>query len=255
MNAIVPFNFHSATVRTIVQDDAPWFVAHDVAMALGYRNASDAARNLDEDEKGTQIVRTPGGDQALTIINESGLYALVLRSRKPEARAFAKWVTSEVLPAIRKTGTYTMTISHAQAQALKERVQLVADSGRQGYGETWARLHRKFKVNSYLTLPASQYTAAMDYLAGKMDSESLTNLFAKYMTDKRMWLHFDDKGGLTVHQVPNDAIVAPVSDIPRIMAQSGPAISTQDIAAALSVLTATLAARLSNNRGPDALPV
>lgn len=233
-----------------MQDGAPWFVATDVAKALDYRDAEVAARHLDADEKGVHPTGVPG--QNLIIISESGLYALVLRSRKPEARAFAKWVTSEVLPAIRKTGTYTMTISHEQAQALKERVQLIADSGKQGYGETWARLHRKFKVNSYLNLPASQFTAAMDYLDGKLDNESLTNLFAKYMADKRVWLHFDDKGGLTMHQVQNDAIVAPIADIPRIMAQSGPAISTQDMIAAISTLTSVLASRLSNRRGPDA---
>ena len=106
-NALTPFNFGQNTIRTTTIGEAVWFVATDVAEALGYRNAPDASRHLDDDEKGTQIVRTPGGPQTLTIINESGLYALVLRSRKPEARKFAKWVTSEVLPSIRKTGHYT----------------------------------------------------------------------------------------------------------------------------------------------------
>ncbi|UOK17169.1 antirepressor [Bordetella phage vB_BaM-IFTN3] len=89
-----------------MRDGEPWFVCTDVASALGYLTAKDAARHLDDDEKGRHIVPTPGGDQNVTIINESGLYALVLRSRKPEARKFAKWVTSEVLPTIRKTGSY-----------------------------------------------------------------------------------------------------------------------------------------------------
>lgn len=65
-------------------------------------------RNLDEDEKGTQIVRTPGGQQKTSVISESGLFAAILKSRKPEARKFRKWVTSEVLPSIRKTGSYAM---------------------------------------------------------------------------------------------------------------------------------------------------
>ena len=107
MADITPFNFGAHTVRVVTHKDQPWFVATDVANTLGYRSAPDASRHLDDDEKGTQIVRTPGGDQKLTIISESGLYALVLRSRKPEARKFAKWVTSEVLPSIRQTGGYT----------------------------------------------------------------------------------------------------------------------------------------------------
>ena len=103
---VLPFSFKEKTIRTVLIDGEPWFVAVDVAVALGYRNAPDAARHLDDDEKGTQIVRTPGGSQKVTVINESGLYALVLRSRKPDARKFAKWVTGEVLPSIRKTGSY-----------------------------------------------------------------------------------------------------------------------------------------------------
>lgn len=106
MADITPFNFGTHTVRVVTQNNQPWFVATDVATTLGYRNAPDASRHLDDDEKGTQIVRTLGGDQKLTVISESGLYALVLRSRKPEARKFAKWVTSEVLPSIRQTGGY-----------------------------------------------------------------------------------------------------------------------------------------------------
>ncbi|MDH0371790.1 Bro-N domain-containing protein [Comamonas aquatica] len=114
MADITPFNFGTHTVRVVTHNNQPWFVATDVATTLGYRNAPDASRHLDDDEKGTQIVRTPGGDQKLTIISESGLYALVLRSRKPEARKFAKWVTSEVLPSIRQTGSY-------QAEPLAQR--------------------------------------------------------------------------------------------------------------------------------------
>jgi len=123
-NAVSVFQFHSHEIRTVIKDGEPWFVATDIAEALGYRNAPDAARHLDHDEKGTQIVRTLGGAQKLTIINESGLYALVLRSRKPEARKFAKWVTGEVLPAIRKTGKYivndpdTVTVSRNQLYIL-----------------------------------------------------------------------------------------------------------------------------------------
>lgn len=103
------FNFGAHAVRIVVRDGEPWFVAADVAAALGYLTAKDAARNLSEHQKGGHILPTPGGEQRVTIINESGLYRLVLRSRKPEAEKFSDWVTGEVLPSIRKTGQYQRT--------------------------------------------------------------------------------------------------------------------------------------------------
>ena len=106
MNEIKVFQFQSNSVRVVNVNGEPWFVAKDVADVLGYRMASDMCRRLDEDEKGTQKTRTPGGEQEVTVINESGLYNAVLGSSKPEAKAFKKWVTSEVLPAIRKHGAY-----------------------------------------------------------------------------------------------------------------------------------------------------
>ena len=106
MNAVIPFAFDSHAVRAMEVDGAPWFVASDVAASLDYRIAGDMTRMLDDDERGTQIVRTPSGDQDMLVINESGLFSAVLRSRKPEARRFRRWVTAEVLPALRRTGQY-----------------------------------------------------------------------------------------------------------------------------------------------------
>lgn len=114
MADITPFNFGAHAVRVITRNNQPWFVANDVCQALGYTNPRKAvADHLDDDEKGVTSSDTLGGKQQLTIISESGLYALILRSRKPEARKFAKWVTSEVLPTIRKTGSYQ---SNTQSQ-------------------------------------------------------------------------------------------------------------------------------------------
>ncbi|MDY0074045.1 MAG: BRO family protein [Thauera sp.] len=119
------FNFRSTAVRTTILDGVAWFVASDVAKALNYRNANDMTRMLDEDERGTHIVRivstnqhgaTSEQDNKVIIINESGLYHAVLRSRKPEARPFRKWVTAEVLPAIRKTGQYNTDKTAAPEQ-------------------------------------------------------------------------------------------------------------------------------------------
>ena len=109
MNDLSIFNFEDASIRVIEKNGEPWFVAKDIAIVLDFRDAEVACRTLEEDEKGTLNVCTLGGNQQMTGINESGLYHLILVSRKPEAKKFRKWVTEEVLPSIRKTGSYSVT--------------------------------------------------------------------------------------------------------------------------------------------------
>lgn len=106
MNDIIPFQFDTHDVRISDQDGQPWFVAADVCNVLGISKHRDAVARLDDDETNTVIVDTPGGPQSVCAISESGLYALIIRSRKPAAARFRKWVTSEVLPSIRRTGSY-----------------------------------------------------------------------------------------------------------------------------------------------------
>lgn len=94
-------------IRVIMINAIPWFAGKDVAAILGYANPSRAIRNyVDEDDKGVTKTVTPGGKQNLTIINESGLYSLILSSKLPTAQKFKRWVTSEVLPSIRQHGAY-----------------------------------------------------------------------------------------------------------------------------------------------------
>lgn len=101
------FNFNGNELTVILNEqNEPLFIAKEVSVILGFRSASDATRGLDEDDKGTHKMRTLGGEQNMVIITESGLYSLILKSRKPEAKVFKKWVTSEVLPSIRKHGAY-----------------------------------------------------------------------------------------------------------------------------------------------------
>lgn len=96
-------------VRTLTIDGEPWFVGKDVAERLGYKNPQEAIRNhVDAEDKGVSEILTPGGTQKLPVINESGLYSLILSSKLPTAKAFKRWITSEVIPSIRKHGTYTM---------------------------------------------------------------------------------------------------------------------------------------------------
>lgn len=93
-------------IRALSIDGEPWFVASDVAKTLGYRDAEKMTRRLDKDEKGTRSVGTPGGEQRMSVISEAGLYSAVLGSKVPGARDFKRWVTHEVLPAIRRHGAY-----------------------------------------------------------------------------------------------------------------------------------------------------
>lgn len=108
MNELQVFNNDEfGSVRTMVIDDEPWFVGKDVAEILEYGNPLRAIRNhVDNEDKGVTEMVTPGGTQQITVINESGLYSLILSSKMPKAKAFKRWVTSEVLPAIRKHGVY-----------------------------------------------------------------------------------------------------------------------------------------------------
>jgi len=106
-NEITVFqNDQFGSVRTIIRDGEPWFVAADVCRALELGDTHKAVERLDDDEKGRSSIPTLGGAQELLMVNEPGLYALVLGSRKPEAKAFRRWITHEVIPAIRKHGGY-----------------------------------------------------------------------------------------------------------------------------------------------------
>ncbi len=122
------FNYHNNQVRTIQKDGEPWFVLKDVCGILHIGNTADVYNRLDDDEKGVGQIDTLGGRQKVSVINESGLYNVILRSDKPEAKPFRKWVTSEVLPSIRKTGVYispqidsNMLFQLAEAMAAKEK--------------------------------------------------------------------------------------------------------------------------------------
>jgi len=112
MSQIIPFEFESHALRVNLNAAGqPWFVAADVCAALDLPETHKAIARLDDDEKGRNSIPTPGGLQEMSVVNESGLYNLVLGSRKPEAKRFKRWITHEVLPSIRKTGAYASPMS------------------------------------------------------------------------------------------------------------------------------------------------
>lgn len=119
MNTPQIFNFEQNEVRTILVNDEPYFVGKDVAEILGYERADNAVRNhVDEEDKLPHRISASGQNRNMIIINESGLYSLILKSKLPNAKKFKRWVTSEVLPTIRQTGSYT-NVPQSFAQALR----------------------------------------------------------------------------------------------------------------------------------------
>lgn len=125
MNEMRIFDYHGNTVRTVERDGEPWFVLKDVCAVLGIGNSRMVFDRLDDDEKGVSQIDTLGGLQNMSVINESGLYNVILRSDKPEAKPFRKWVTSEVLPTIRKTGGYGQkTLSPIEMFSLQAQINV-----------------------------------------------------------------------------------------------------------------------------------
>lgn len=125
MSNIIPFHFESHAVRVVEIDGDPWFLASDVCRALEHSDTSTAVKRLDEEDKLLQTIFVSGQNRQVIVINESGLYNLILTSRKEEARKFKRWVTSEVLPSIRKTGKYNY--QNQIPTTLSEALRLAAD--------------------------------------------------------------------------------------------------------------------------------
>lgn len=120
MSNIVPFDYHGQQVRVTGTKENPLWVLADVCKVLDISNPRNVSARLEDDEKGVRQIDTLGGKQKVSVVTESGLYAVILRSDKPEAKPFRKWITSEVLPSIRKTGSYSVNAYHPKSTSLGE---------------------------------------------------------------------------------------------------------------------------------------
>ncbi len=168
MNDLTTFtNPEFGQVRTVEIDGTPWLVGKDVAEALGYTNPQKAIRDhVDEEDKGVNDSFTPGGTQTLVVINESGLYSLVLSSKLPTAKKFRRWVTSEVLPSIRKHGGYIAGQEQLTPQELMAKALLVANKT---LADREARISELTAQNSQLAVDKQimQPKAFVDWLLSK----------------------------------------------------------------------------------------
>lgn len=203
MSNIQIFNYQSNEVRTVEMGGEPWFVLKDVCNILGISKYRDTAARLDADERGSVEVDTLGGTQQVIAVNESGLYHVILRSDKPEAAPFRKWVTSEVLPSIRKNGGYIAGQEQLTPQELMAKALLVANKT---LADREARICELTAQNSQLTVEKQIMQPKAEYFDELVDRNLLTNFretakelgikpkaFVAWLLDKK-FLYRDQKG-------------------------------------------------------------
>ena len=163
------FSFESKSIRTLAINNEPWFVAKDVCDAIGLTNSRMSLIALDEDEKGVSLIYTPSGQQEMNIISESGMYTLILRCRDAVKKGsvphrFRKWVTAEVLPAIRKTGKYESKTTVDDRTGLRNAVNMLVSKKGLIYSDAYHLIHQRFNVESIEDLTLEQLPQAVEYV-------------------------------------------------------------------------------------------
>lgn len=214
MNNLQVFNYNGNEVRTIQKDGETWWVLKDVCGILGISKYRDTASRLDEDERGSVRVDTPGGEQEMTVINESGLYNVILRSDKPEAKPFRKWVTSEVLPSIRKHGAY-MTPETLEQAILNPDMMIKLCTALKDEQDKNKALQA---VNSSLTVDNQIMKPKADYFDELVDRNLLTNFretakqlqvkekeFIRFLLEKK-FIYRDKRGKIQPYADKNNGL-------------------------------------------------
>lgn len=202
-SAPVEFQFQSNTVRTVAIDGEVWFCATDVCKVLGYTNAPDAvSKHCKSGGIAKRDTPTVSGIQQMLFINESNLYRLIIRSKKPEAEKFETWVMEEVLPAIRKTGAYIHApamrpaLTTAQKRALKQKIWQMAPNWITQSGEQWIYNHLRvaFQVARFDDIPSDCFDAAMALLESKQKAISQ---YIELFYEMRTWFEREVLGAST----------------------------------------------------------
>ncbi len=180
MNEITSWNYEGAEVRTVQIDGEPWFVLADICRELEISHVKDTATRIDEDDLGqTEVIDRMGRSQKVWIINESGLYTVILRSDKPQAKPFRKWVTSVVLPSIRKTGSYSVQQPNAFENLSPQLQVLIQMETRQKQIEARQAEQATALAGLEQKLQNTCEVIALDKTAWRKDSEHLINKIAR----------------------------------------------------------------------------
>ena len=179
-NEVQVWNYEGAEVRTVQIDGEPWFVLADICRELEISHVKDTATRIDEDDLGqTEVIDRMGRSQKAWIINESGLYAVILRSDKPQAKPFRKWVTSVVLPSIRKTGSYSVQQPNAFENLSPQLQVLIQMETRQKQIEARQAEQATALAGLEQKLQNTCEVIALDKTAWRKDSEHLINKIAR----------------------------------------------------------------------------
>ena len=215
MNEMQIFSYNSAEVRTVIINGEPWLVLKDVCGILALSNVGEVSRRLDDDELTSVKLMSGGQNREMTVINESGLYSVILRSDKPEAKSFRRFVTHEVLPAIRKTGGY-IPVGAADSDAeIMAKAMMIAN---RTIAEQEARLGQMQAVNSQLTVDKQIMQPKADYFDELVDRNLLTSFrdtakefkvkereFIAFLLEHK-YVYRDKKGKLTPYAAKNDGL-------------------------------------------------
>ena len=166
MSAITVFSFDQTAVRVVGTPEDPLFVAVDVATALGYANPKNVSGKLvDPEDLVKKEIATAGGRQLVNCVNESGMYALIFGSKLESAKRFKRWVTSEVLPAIRKTGSYSATLTPAEQLQIRKAISARAKESAVAYQTIYHALYAHFQVAKYDQIRSEDLQTALDFIA------------------------------------------------------------------------------------------
>ena len=209
MNDIQIFQYQDQPVRTVQRDGEPWFVLKDVCAVLGLGTPARVAERLEEDEvSSTHLTDSLGRQQDMTIINESGLYNVILRSDKPEARPFRKWVTGEVLPSIRKTGGYISGQDSLSPEELMAKALMVAQKT---LAERDARISVLTVENQILQPKAEYFDQLVDrnLLTGFRETAKLLEVSPKRFVDfllEKKYIYRDQRGKLMPYAEKNNGL-------------------------------------------------
>lgn len=208
MNELQVFTYGGNEVRTVQRNGEPWFVLKDVCAILSIGNVADVCARLDTDEKGVGQIDTLGGRQNMNIINESGLYNVILRSDKPEAKPFRKWVTSEVLPSIRRTGGYIAGQENLTPEELMAKALMVAQKT---LAEREARIADLTVQNQIMQPKASYFDELVERGTLTNFRETAKQLcippkrFVAFLMEKK-YVYRDKRGKLLPYEAKNDGL-------------------------------------------------
>ena len=196
---LTPFTYADQPVRILTVDGEPWFVLADLCRVLDVANPRNVATRLADDMKGVRRVDTPGGKQEMTIVSEAGMYEVVIRSDKPEAATFRRWITAEVLPQIRKTGSYSATPELTDDQIIAQALQLTTARVEKLTARLAVVEPKAAAFDRWLSSNVHYGVAEVSQALHDLGADTGRNRLFAYMQDQG-WIYRDQRGDWRPYQ-------------------------------------------------------